>query len=193
MVEGARVAAADRLDSPGSLPQVLRAYYDRLSLVTAARGGGLAQAGYEYARAYAEERQAFGKPIGHFQAVAFLLADMAAAVDAARWLVWRAAWEFDQGLEPTANIAIAQAQALEAAFFCANSAVQVLGGGPDTCRTTRSRSGCATRRRSRSTSCTLRPRRRPSSPPSWAEASRPPTSFRFLRCIRRCAETRARP
>lgn len=128
VVEGAKVAAADRLDAPGTLPEVLRAYYDRLSLVTAARGVGLAHAAYEYARAYAEERQAFGKPIGHFQAIAFLLADMATAVDAARWLVWRAAWEYDKGDKPTSNIATAQAQALDSAFFCANSCVQILGG-----------------------------------------------------------------
>ena len=128
VVEGAVVPSADRLDAPGTLPDVLRAYYDRLSLVTAARGVGLAHAAYEYARAYAEERQAFGKPIGHFQAIAFLLADMATAVDAARWLVWRAAWEYDAGKNPTSNIATAQAQALEASFFCANSCVQILGG-----------------------------------------------------------------
>ncbi len=122
------LASGERLDAPGSLPAVLRTHYDRLSLVTAARAVGLAAASFEYARAYAEERQAFGKPIGHFQAIAFLLADMATAVEAARWLVWRAAWEFDAGKLPTANIALAQSQALEAAFFCANSGVQILGG-----------------------------------------------------------------
>jgi alkylation response protein AidB-like acyl-CoA dehydrogenase len=53
---------------------------------------------------------------------------MATAVDAARWLVWRAAWEYDKGDRPTSNIATAQAQALDSAFFCANSCVQILGG-----------------------------------------------------------------
>src|SRR5439155_23104375 len=72
-------------------------------------------------------RTAFGKPIGHFQAVAFLLADMHIAADAARLCTWKAAWAFDKG-PATLEIAAAQAQALEAAFFCANSAVQVLGG-----------------------------------------------------------------
>ncbi len=128
VVEGAKVSAADRLDVPGTLPELLRRHYDRLSLVTAARGVGLAHAAYEYARAYAEERHAFGKPIGHFQAIAFLLADLATAVDAARLLVWRAAWETDAGKASSANIATAQTQALEAAFFCANACVQILGG-----------------------------------------------------------------
>ncbi len=128
VLEGAKVSAADRLDAPGTLPPLLRKAYDALSVVTAARAVGLAAAATEYARAYAEERTAFGKPIGHFQAVAFLVADMATAVDAARWLTWKAAWTVDQKQPATAELAAAQAQALEAAFFCANSAVQVLGG-----------------------------------------------------------------
>src|SRR5262249_17410020 len=79
-------------------------------------------------RSYAEERTAFGKPIGHFQAVAFLLSDMTIAVDAARLSVWKAAWCVEQNQPASNELASAQAQALEAAFFCANSAVQVLGG-----------------------------------------------------------------
>ena len=119
--------AATRLDAPGGLPALLRRFYDALGLVTAARAVGCAAASFEYARAYAEERVAFGKPIGHFQAIAFLLADMATAADAARWLTWKAAWAAGTS-EATALSSAAQGQALEAAFFCANSAVQVLGG-----------------------------------------------------------------
>lgn len=128
VVEGLKVASADRLDKPGTLPQVLRRFYDRLSLVTAARAVGVAGAAFEYARAYAEERTAFGKPIGHFQAVAFMLADMTTQVDAARGLLWKAAWAFDRGEPATGHAAAAQAQAQEAAWFCTNHAVQVLGG-----------------------------------------------------------------
>jgi alkylation response protein AidB-like acyl-CoA dehydrogenase len=141
VVESLKVPAAARLDAPGTLHKVLRRYYDRVSVVTAARAVGLASAAFEYARAYAEERIAFGKPIGHFQAIAFLLADMTTAVDAARLLTWKAAWAVDgrktenpdvdkasQTLPATQELASAQAQALETAFFCANSAVQVLGG-----------------------------------------------------------------
>jgi alkylation response protein AidB-like acyl-CoA dehydrogenase len=89
---------------------------------------GLCAAAFEYARSYAEERTAFGKPISHFQAIAFLISDMAIAVDAARLTVWKAAWTLDQGQAASLELSSAQAQALEAAFFCANSAVQVLGG-----------------------------------------------------------------
>src|SRR6185436_11269447 len=97
--------------------KTLRAFYDRLSLVTAARAVGLAAAAFEYARSYAEERTAFGKPIGHFQAIAFLLSDMTIAVDAARLVTWKAAWSLDQGQAASLELASAQAQALEAAFF----------------------------------------------------------------------------
>jgi alkylation response protein AidB-like acyl-CoA dehydrogenase len=129
VVEGLKVPAAARLDAPGTLPKVLRRAYDRLSIITAARAVGLANAAYEYARAYAEERVAFGKPIGHFQAIAFLLADMATQADAARLTVWKAAWSMDKNeASVSVDAASAQAQCLEAAFFCANSAVQVLGG-----------------------------------------------------------------
>ena len=128
VVEGCKVPAGDRLDAPGTLPQVLRKFYDRFSLTTAARAVGVAAGAFEYARAYAEERTAFGKPIGHFQAIAFLLADMATAVDAARWMVWKAAWSFDRGDAATVDCAAAQAQAQEASWFVTNSAVQVLGG-----------------------------------------------------------------
>lgn len=103
--------------------------YDRIALVNAARAVGVAHAAYEYAVNYSGERTAFGKPIGHFQALAFLLADMATAIDAARALVWKGAWALDQG-KPEARVAImsAAAQAAETAFFCTNNGVQVLGG-----------------------------------------------------------------
>ncbi len=127
VLENVSLPAGARLDQVGKLPELLRRFYDELSVVTAARAVGVAAAAYEYARAYAEQRVAFGKPIGHFQAVAFTLADMATAVDGARWMVWKAAWALDRG-PATAEAAAAQAQAMEAAWFCTNFAVQVLGG-----------------------------------------------------------------
>lgn len=122
-----KLPGSARLDAPGQLPKVLRKFYDLLSITTAARAVGAARASYEYALAYANERQAFGKPIGHFQAIAFLLADIATQVDAARWLLWKAAWQHGRG-DATGEVAAAQAQALDAAFFCGNMSVQVLGG-----------------------------------------------------------------
>jgi len=125
--EDSRIELKSRLDRPGTIPAVLRKTYDTLSLTTAARAVGVARAAYEYALSYAQDRQAFGKPIGHFQAIAFLLADMATIVEAAHWLLSKAAWQASRG-DATMEIAEAQAQALETAFFCTNNAVQILGG-----------------------------------------------------------------
>ena len=58
---------------------------------------GLAQAAFEAASAYAKEREQFDRPIASFQGVAFKIADMATQIDAARLLVYRAAWLKDQG------------------------------------------------------------------------------------------------
>lgn len=125
--EEVKVASEARLDPPGELPALLRKFFDALSLTTASRAVGVARASYEYALAYAQERQAFGKPIGHFQSIAFLLAEMATSVEATRGLLWKAAWQAARS-QATAEIAAAQAQSLETAFFCTNSAVQILGG-----------------------------------------------------------------
>ena len=66
--------------------------------------------GARCARAYARERKQFGRPIGSFQGVAFMIADMATEVEAARAMVWRAAWLKDQGKDY--STAAAQAQAV---------------------------------------------------------------------------------
>ena len=60
-------------------------------------GVGVMNAAFEYARDYAKERKAFGVPIATKQAIAFILADMAIEIDAARLLVWEAAYKLDKG------------------------------------------------------------------------------------------------
>jgi alkylation response protein AidB-like acyl-CoA dehydrogenase len=80
---------------------------------------------------YCDTRVAFGKPIGHFQAVAFTLADRNMDVDAARALVWRAAWLWDSGapaLSALSATAHAVSFALEAAMRCGDDGVQLHGG-----------------------------------------------------------------
>jgi alkylation response protein AidB-like acyl-CoA dehydrogenase len=82
-------------------------------------------------REYCDTRVAFGKPIGHFQAVAFTLADRAMDVEAARALVWRAAFLWDSGApEKDALLATAHAVSFahEAAMRCGDDAVQLHGG-----------------------------------------------------------------
>jgi alkylation response protein AidB-like acyl-CoA dehydrogenase len=89
---------------------------------------GLAQAAYEAASAYAKEREQFGRPIAAFQAVGFMIADMATEIDAARLLVYRAAWLKDQGRPYSTEAAMAKLFASEVSQRVTNAAVQVHGG-----------------------------------------------------------------
>ena len=89
---------------------------------------GLSQAAYEAASAYAKERKQFGKPIAAFQGVAFMIADMATQIDAARLMVYRAAWLKDCGHPFTTEAAMAKLYASEVAQRVTNDAVQVHGG-----------------------------------------------------------------
>jgi alkylation response protein AidB-like acyl-CoA dehydrogenase len=90
---------------------------------------GIARAAYEYALDYAREREQFGKKIGDFQAVAFKLADMKMHVDAARLLVWRAAWMARNGKEfGSAEGSMAKLYAGETAVKVTEEAIQILGG-----------------------------------------------------------------
>jgi alkylation response protein AidB-like acyl-CoA dehydrogenase len=90
---------------------------------------GVARAAFEYARDYAKDRVQFGRPIGQNQGVAFQLADMAGAVDAARLLVWRAAWMARQGLPlDAAQGSVSKLVAGETAVRVTEQAIQILGG-----------------------------------------------------------------
>jgi alkylation response protein AidB-like acyl-CoA dehydrogenase len=95
----------------------------------AAMAVGVARAAYEYARDYSVTREQFGRPIGQIEGVAFMLADMAAAVDAARLLTWRAAWMARQRKPFTrAEGSMAKLVAGETAVRVTEQAIQVLGG-----------------------------------------------------------------
>ncbi|GAA1462685.1 acyl-CoA dehydrogenase family protein [Nocardiopsis exhalans] len=90
---------------------------------------GCARAAYEYARDYSVQREQFGKPIGDNQGVAFLLAEMATRIDAARLLVWRAAWMARNGKDFTnAEGSMSKLYASETATFVTQNALRVLGG-----------------------------------------------------------------
>ncbi|NLF10674.1 MAG: acyl-CoA dehydrogenase [Anaerolineaceae bacterium] len=94
----------------------------------AALSVGLARAALEHATKYAKERQQFGAPIINNQAVAFMLADMAMKIEAARLLTWQAAWSADQGIKATAKSAMAKCFASDTAMQVTTDAVQILGG-----------------------------------------------------------------
>jgi alkylation response protein AidB-like acyl-CoA dehydrogenase len=95
----------------------------------AAMAVGIARAAAEYATEYSRTRIQFGRPIGQNQGVAFMLADMAASVDAARLLVWRAAWMARQGKPFTrAEGSMSKLVAGETAVRVTEQAIQILGG-----------------------------------------------------------------
>jgi alkylation response protein AidB-like acyl-CoA dehydrogenase len=94
----------------------------------AAQALGIAAGAYELALAYAKERKAFGKPISQHQAVSFKLADMATEIEAARLMVYRAAWMKDQGMDYATAAAMAKLYASEVAMRVTVEAVQVHGG-----------------------------------------------------------------
>ena len=94
----------------------------------AAQALGIAQAAYDVAREYAKERKSFGKPIAEHQAIQFKLADMSTEIDAARLLVYRAAWLKEQGEPHTEAGAKAKLFASELATRQTSAAIQILGG-----------------------------------------------------------------
>lgn len=95
----------------------------------AALAVGVARAAFEYARDYAKQRVAFGTPIAQKQSIAFMLAEMAIEVDAARLMTWEAAWKIDQADDDAARAAyLAKEYASKAALQVTDAAVQILGG-----------------------------------------------------------------
>jgi short-chain 2-methylacyl-CoA dehydrogenase len=94
----------------------------------AAMGVGLAQGAYDLARAYAKEREQFGKPIAKFQAVRFRLADMATEIEAGRQLVYKAAWAKDQGGAFATEAAMAKLYTGELSNRVVNAALEIHGG-----------------------------------------------------------------
>lgn len=89
---------------------------------------GLAQAAFEHARAYAKERQTFGKPIAEYQAIQWMLADAATEIHAARLMVYQAAWLKSQGKDFTQAASMAKLFATEMAERACRNAIQVHGG-----------------------------------------------------------------
>lgn len=91
-------------------------------------GVGVARAALEYAVDYARTRVQFGKPIALFQNTGFKIAQMAAEINAARFLVWNAAWRLDEGLPAGKESAMAKFFGSDVAMMVTSEALQILGG-----------------------------------------------------------------
>ncbi|MEX1357959.1 MAG: acyl-CoA dehydrogenase family protein [Gaiellaceae bacterium] len=124
------VPAANRLGEEGDGFKIAMQTLDFTRPGTAAGAVGVAQAAYEHAVAYARERVTFDVPIAMHQGVNFLIADMAAEIEASRLLVWQAAWMLDQGYGRKATLysSFAKRFAADTAMKVTTDAVQVFGG-----------------------------------------------------------------
>ncbi|MGH2998295.1 MAG: acyl-CoA dehydrogenase family protein [Gaiellaceae bacterium] len=128
VVEGAHVGRDRLLDEENHGFRIAMATLDGGRIGIAAQAVGIAQAAYDVAREYAKERHAFGRPISKFQAIQQKLADMATEIDAARLLVYRAAW-LKQNDRPHADAgAKAKLFASTVARKQTGEAIQILGG-----------------------------------------------------------------
>ena len=126
--EDCRIPAANLLGAEGEGDRLFLKTLDGGRIGIGAMALGLAQAAYEAASAYAKVRRQFDRPIGSFQGVAFKIADMATEIDAARLMVYRAAWLKDRHDPYSTESAMAKLFASEVAFRATNAAVQVHGG-----------------------------------------------------------------
>ncbi len=128
LFDGCRIPADNLLGAEGEGDKLFLKTLDGGRIGIASMALGLAQAAYEAASAYAKERKQFGRPIGSFQGVAFMVADMAMTIDAARLLTYRAAWLKDCGKPYGTEAAMAKLFASEVARDVTNDAIQVHGG-----------------------------------------------------------------
>lgn len=126
--EQCRVPAGNRLGKEGDGLKIALSALDGGRINIGAIATGVAQAALDVATRYAQERQAFGKPIGALEGIQFMLADMAMKVEAARLLVYKAGATMDETGTATQAAAMAKCFATDAAMEVTTNAVQVLGG-----------------------------------------------------------------
>ena len=128
LFDGARVPASNLLGERGDGFKMFLKILDGGRISIGALAVGLAQAALDASIPYAQTREQFGRPIGSFQGVAFMIADMATEIEAARGLVWRAAWLKDQGRDYGLVAAQAKLFASEVSSRATNNAIQIHGG-----------------------------------------------------------------
>lgn len=123
-----KVPAKYLLGQEGAGFKIAMAAFDHTRPPVASGAVGVAKAAMNHAIRYAEERKTFGVPIYKHQAVSFMIAEMAMNIEAARHLVWRCAYEIDQGRRNTKFAAMAKAFAADTCNKVCTDAVQVFGG-----------------------------------------------------------------
>jgi alkylation response protein AidB-like acyl-CoA dehydrogenase len=122
------VPEADRIGGEGQGMRIALDALDYSRVTVGAEAVGISRAAYEAARQYTKERQQFRQPIANFQAVQWMLADMATQIDAARLLTYRAAYLCDQGRPFIREAAMAKVFASEVSGMVTSKALQIHGG-----------------------------------------------------------------
>jgi len=128
ILEDVMIPAANRLGNEGEGFKIAMHTLDGGRIGIAAQAIGIARASLEDSLAYAKERKQFGQSIASFQAIQWMLADMATEIDAARMLTYRAAWRKDRNLRYTRESAMAKLYASEAAMRASVKGIQIHGG-----------------------------------------------------------------
>jgi alkylation response protein AidB-like acyl-CoA dehydrogenase len=128
LFEQCKIPVSNRIGAEGQGLKIALSSLDGGRINIGAVAVGVAQAAFEVATNYAKERQQFGHPIGYFQGIQFLLADMAMKIEASRLLVYQAAYKLDEGQSASMHAAMAKCFATDAAMEVTTNAVQVLGG-----------------------------------------------------------------
>jgi acyl-CoA dehydrogenase len=126
--EDVKIPAAYLLGKEGDGFKIAMSAFDHTRPTVSSGAVGLARRAMDEAVRYATERSTFGQPIAKYQAVSFMIADMAKDVEAARLLVWQAAWAIDSGRRNTMLASFAKAFAADVAMRVTTDAVQVFGG-----------------------------------------------------------------
>jgi len=126
--DGVRVPAAQRLGAEGQGFAIAMQTLDRTRPMIGALAVGIARRALEESLDYARERVAFGSPIAEFQAVQFMLADMAKDIEASRLLTMQCAWMIDNGMRASKQSSMAKCFATDAAMKATVDAVQIFGG-----------------------------------------------------------------
>ncbi len=123
-----RVPKENVLAPPGKGFILAMKTFSRTRPIIGSFGVGAARSAMEYALDYTKKRKAFGMPISSYQAIQFKLAEMYQKVETSRLLTWKAAWEADNGIDPTIDASIAKFYATEAALEVVNEAMQIFAG-----------------------------------------------------------------
>jgi acyl-CoA dehydrogenase len=127
-LQGVRVPKEQVVAPPGQGFVLAMRTFERTRPIIGAFAVGAARTAMEFALDYAKRRHAFGKTLAEYQAVQFKLADMIQQVETARLLVWKAAWETDQGLDNGLSASIAKLYGAETAMKVVQEALQIMGG-----------------------------------------------------------------